>query len=95
MKLKYINEEQKHQIEIHKWISSEKEGHDVGEPGCIDWVKKYASVFRVWAESIPVDCVGCGLSGCGGPDKDCECPHPFCTARLTMLKIEFPVDINE
>jgi len=89
MKLKYFNEEQKHQIEIHKWIKSEKEGHDVGEFGCIDWVKNYAAIFKEWSECVPVNCIHCEHSGCPGPDKDNECIHPFCPNRLNLLKQDF------
>ena len=31
----------------HKWIESEKAGHDVGEKwAAADWVRKYAKQFR-------------------------------------------------
>ena len=35
----------------HKWIISEKVGHDVGRDGILDWILKYAKPFREWWES--------------------------------------------
>jgi hypothetical protein len=32
----------------HKWILSEKVGHDVGREAVIDWIRQYASQFREW-----------------------------------------------
>ena len=34
----------------HKWILSEKVGHDVGREAVIDWIRQYASQFREWWE---------------------------------------------
>jgi len=91
MKLKYLNKEQKHQIEIHKWIRSEQIGYDIGEPGCLEWVRAYAAIFREWAENLPTQCIQCGLTGCQGPDSDKECPYPFCEPRLNILQRSFPL----
>lgn len=35
----------------HKWIESEKAGYDVGDCAFIDWIKKYAAIFREWYET--------------------------------------------
>ena len=37
---------QKEAMEVHKWIESEKAGHDLGDFAKQDWVKKYAAQFR-------------------------------------------------
>ena len=52
MDLKEYNMRQIDEIEKHKWIESEKAGHDLGEAARIDWVKKYAAKFR---EEHPID----------------------------------------
>jgi hypothetical protein len=90
MKLKYLNEEQVHQMSIHKWIRSEEVGHDIGECGNLDWARNYAAIFRDWAENLPLNCIQCGLTGCQGPDDDSECSHPFCNERLNLLQKSFP-----
>lgn len=52
MDLKTYNRMQIDEMEKHKWIESEKAGHDLGEAARIDWVKKYAKQFR---EEHPVE----------------------------------------
>jgi hypothetical protein len=39
-------EEEIHQMEIHKWIESEKACMDLGEAALHDWIIKYAVNFR-------------------------------------------------
>lgn len=52
-KVKEDNEAQKREIERHKWIESQKAGHDIGEREAIqDWVNKYAPVWRKERESL-------------------------------------------
>lgn len=34
------------EIQKHKWIESEKAGHDLGEEAVKDWVKKHAKEWR-------------------------------------------------
>ena len=82
MKQKYINNEQIHQIEIHKFIQGLLNKEDPGEAACLEWVKKYAKAFREWAETVPSDCVSCGA--CKGDPK--ECKAPFNQKRLDKLK---------
>ena len=41
---KYLNAEIK-EIEIHKWIESEKVGYDLGNEAVIDWIKNHAPHF--------------------------------------------------
>ena len=34
------------EIERHKWIESEKAGHDMGNVAALDWTEKYAAMWR-------------------------------------------------
>lgn len=48
---KYMDH-QRHEINRHKWIESEKAGRDLGSEAVLDWIRKYASVFREnWSQS--------------------------------------------
>jgi hypothetical protein len=38
--------EEIHQMEIHKWIESEKANRDLGEEALHDWINKHAAKFR-------------------------------------------------
>jgi hypothetical protein len=91
MNLDSINKEQKRHIEIHKWIMSEKAGHDLSEEACLDWVDHYASAFRDWIKSIPDKCIECGnCLQCG--KNPLECPDPFNHKRLDKLGISTKID---
>ena len=35
-----------HEIDVHKWIESEKAGHDLGDEAVKDWIEKHAAEFR-------------------------------------------------
>lgn len=35
-----------HEIEVYKWIESEKANRDLGDEAVKDWIKKYAADFR-------------------------------------------------
>lgn len=35
-----------HEIEVHKWIESEKAGYDLGEEAVKNWIKEHAKEFR-------------------------------------------------
>lgn len=37
---------EKHEIEVYKWIESEKAGKDLGNAAVSDWIRKYAALFR-------------------------------------------------
>lgn len=37
---------EKHEIEVYKWIESEKAGKDLGNTAVSDWIRKYAASFR-------------------------------------------------
>ena len=37
---------QVHEIDVHKWIESEKAGHDLGDQAAKEWIEKYAETFR-------------------------------------------------
>lgn len=43
--VKYLAD-QRVEMEKHKWIESEKAGHDLGNTAVMDWIKKYAKRFR-------------------------------------------------
>ena len=51
MDLRERNLMQIEEIEKHKWIESEKAGHDLGEAARIDWIVKYAAK---WSEEHPI-----------------------------------------
>jgi superfamily I DNA and RNA helicase len=38
--------EQIHQMEIHKWIESEKAGKDLSDIALLDWINRFAAQFR-------------------------------------------------
>ena len=45
------------EIERHKYLLSETEGHDVGfEQAAADWVRNYAAKWRDWWEEQPESC---------------------------------------
>ncbi len=41
---------QRQEIERHKWIESEKAGHDLGKDAVLDWIKLNAAAWRSWYE---------------------------------------------
>lgn len=82
--VKQVNCEQKRQIEIHKWIISERCGRDMSDTAIIEWVKNYAVSFREWAETIPYECIKCGL--CPDCENREECCQPFSEDRLKKIK---------
>lgn len=45
-KLKQYMADQIKEIEIHKWLESEKANRDLGEEAVKDWIKKHAAEFR-------------------------------------------------
>jgi len=47
-------EEQRAEIERHKWIESEKAGHDLGRDAVMDWIKNNAAAWRQWYEAREV-----------------------------------------
>ncbi len=48
-----INEEMREEIRKHKWIESEKQGHDIGfATAAIDWIKKHG---EEWLKHHPED----------------------------------------
>lgn len=83
--VKQVNCEQKRQIEIYKWLESERAGRDLSDNAAIEWIRKYAISFREWAETIPYECKKCGLcQDCGNKE---ECCQPFNEERLKRLKL--------
>ena len=65
MDIKKYLELQAREIERHKWIESEKAGRDLGSEAVIDWILKYADVFRLinfWTRKLAIrDTVGHSL----------------------------------
>ncbi len=45
-RMKEFLDAQRVEIERHKWIESEKAGHDLGEAAVQDWINRYAKIFR-------------------------------------------------
>ena len=45
-KMKQYMADQIKEIEIHKWLESEKANRDLGEEAVKDWIEKYAVEFR-------------------------------------------------
>lgn len=41
----YMND-QIHEIEVHKWIESEKAGYDLGTSAVKDWISNHAKEYR-------------------------------------------------
>lgn len=50
-RLKLSSRNQMEQILKHKWLESEKVGHDMGTEAVTDWIEKYAGIWRQWWES--------------------------------------------
>lgn len=82
--VKQVNCEQKRQIEIYKWLESERAGRDMSERAVMEWIRKYALTFRQWAETIPYGCEKCGL--CEDCSDRVECCKPFDEERLRRIK---------
>lgn len=56
------------EMEVHKWIESEKAKRDLGEEALQDWVIKYAAKYRQeWNEKHGV----CSPS-CSGSEAECS-----------------------
>ena len=50
-KMKKFMSDQIKEVEIHKWIESEKANRDLGEEAIKDWIEKHAADFRKkWEE---------------------------------------------
>jgi hypothetical protein len=83
-RIEFINREQKRQIEIHKWISSERVGYDRGDEAKLEWVEKYAPIFRRWAEKLPYTCVRC-RERCSN-NREGMCYNPFDVCRIEYIE---------
>jgi NAD-dependent dihydropyrimidine dehydrogenase PreA subunit len=90
IRIDLVNYEEFHQMDVHKWLVSEKAGHDVGQEAYFDWIKKYAALFRQWVNSLPSNCIGCGACN----QKADECPHPFKEERIQYLSKESRSFVN-
>lgn len=80
----YILQEQMREMEIYRWIRSEESGYDLGETAYYGWVEKYASEFRKWSDSIPAECIDCGV--CVTGETGIECLNPFNVQRKERIK---------
>jgi polyferredoxin len=69
---------------------SKRTGHDLGETGCLRWIEEHAKEFRDLAESIPLECIGCGH--CGQPCDGKECPMPLNRKRIRFLRTRKKVE---
>jgi|WetSurMetagenome_2_1015567.scaffolds.fasta_scaffold593962_1 hypothetical protein len=81
---KQIIREQIRLIEIHKWIESEKAGRDVSDTATLQWIDEFGYPFRIWAESLPYECLHCGL--CPDHETREECCQPFNQERLSRIQ---------
>ncbi|GMU91613.1 MAG: hypothetical protein AMXMBFR4_06710 [Candidatus Hydrogenedentota bacterium] len=54
---------QRAEIERHKWIESEKAGHDLGREAVLDWIQKNAAAWRAWYDSHDNECGDAELQG--------------------------------
>ena len=52
-KMKKESQEEIMEILKHKWLESEKAGHDMGDDAVLDWVLKYASEWRDHKQKKP------------------------------------------
>lgn len=43
-------EAQRKEIQVHKWIESERAGQDLGQGAVHDWIIRYAAEWRRWRE---------------------------------------------
>ena len=44
---------EREEILRHKWLESEKAGHDIGfERALVDWVAKYRTAWRRWRQEM-------------------------------------------
>jgi hypothetical protein len=82
--IKQVNREQTRQMEKFKWLESERAGHDLSDTAILEWVSKYAVSFREWAETVPYECLKCGLCSCCEGRE--ECCQPFNEERLKRVK---------
>jgi hypothetical protein len=46
MTQKEFNLIQLNEIDIHKWIESQKAGYDLGDQAILDWINNHARIFR-------------------------------------------------
>ena len=46
--LSRLNQEVIEEIKKHKWIQSEKAGHDLNGPASMEWIEKY---YDLWLQS--------------------------------------------
>jgi len=47
--------QQREEINRHKWIESEKAGHDLGKVAVMDWISNNAAAWRQWYERECLD----------------------------------------
>ncbi len=47
-RLKEYMDAQIREINLYKWICSEKAGYDLGDWAVLEWIDRYAKTFREW-----------------------------------------------
>ena len=50
---------QRREIERHKWIESQKAGHDLGDQAVFDWVMRYSEDFKRYVAEVLGEKVCC------------------------------------
>lgn len=45
-------DQQRNEIQKHKWIESERAGRDLGQSAVQDWIVRYAAEWRRWRENL-------------------------------------------
>lgn len=82
IKMKYTNPEEARLMILYEQKESEKRGYSLGNDGYTEWVKKFATIFRNWVNTIPENCINCGLN-CQRDTT--ECVDPFNSHRIQYL----------
>ena len=52
MTVKEIIQMETEEINRHKWIESEKAGHDLGDQAVVDWIEKHSDKFLAYVTGL-------------------------------------------
>ena len=72
--LKYTSLEEIRLMTLYEHEESEKRGHALGNEGYLEWIKKFADIFRDWSNELSENCVDCGLN-CQRDSTQCIDPY--------------------
>lgn len=87
MNIRYMNQRQIYEMDKHKYLRSKELGYDIGDPGRLEWVTKYAEAFRSWADNLPSKCIRCDYCCYSYRKKvPSECPYPFNNKRIRLIE---------